>query len=66
MATQQKKGGKKGRKIGRWGRKPKNLRYKNGQRRFQNKLKRIRKSNGEKAANDYMRCRPCHTKRYRV
>jgi hypothetical protein len=41
--------------FGRWKRKPKNLRYRNENRRFKNKMKRIRKSCGEKAASEYAR-----------
>lgn len=51
------KQGKKNRKYGRWYRKPKNLRYVNESHRFKNKLKRIRRSNGEKAAEEYAKYR---------
>ena len=53
-----------GRKIGRWSRKPTNKLYKDKSRRYHNKLKRVRQSNGEKAAREYEARRPCHTKRY--
>jgi ribosomal protein L19E len=39
--------GKKNRKIGRAARKPKNARYINSNRRFRNKLKRVKQSCGE-------------------
>ena len=64
MATT-KKGGKKGRKIGRSARKPKNARYVNGMVRFQNKLKRVRRSSGAVAAREYA-LGPRHAKRYLV
>ena len=48
------KKGKKGlRKHGRDGRKPCKIRYKNENRRYKNKLKKIRKSEGEEAVRRY-------------
>ena len=64
MAEKLKKGGKRNRKHGRSARKPKTARYKNQERRFRNKLKRVLRSNGEVAAAAYAANRPCHTKRY--
>jgi len=61
--AQTKKGGKKGRKIGRSARKPKNARYVNGMRRFYNKIKRVRQSGGAVAAREYA-AGPRHAKRY--
>ncbi len=50
-----KKGGRKNRKFGRAARKPKTYRYNNENRRFYNKLKRVRQSSGEAAAKEYER-----------
>jgi len=47
------KKGKKNRKLGRALRKPKTARYKARDQRFKNKLKRVRQSSGEKAAEQY-------------
>jgi hypothetical protein len=44
-----------GRKIGRGYRKPGHARYNAENRRFLNKLRRVRKHNGEKAAEEYDR-----------
>lgn len=46
MPTSTKKGGKKGRKIGRDTRKPKHVKYNNMRQRERNKIKRMLKSNG--------------------
>ena len=60
MATTQiKQGGKKGRKIGRAAKHPCHVAYTLGNRRFKNKLKRVRQSSGENAALEY-------TKNYKV
>lgn len=48
-----KKGGKKNRKFGRAARKPKTARYKVGQHREKNKVKRVLQSSGVKAAKQY-------------
>lgn len=53
MAQQGKSGGAK--KIGRAKRKPSSNSYKLSNRRFKNKLKRVTKSSGEKAAEEYAR-----------
>ncbi len=58
------KGGGGNRKHGRNKRKPTNQNYSGHNRRFKNKLKRIRQSNGEKAAKEYAMGKPCHAKRY--
>ena len=56
MATSQvKQGGKKGRKIGRAAKHPSHTAYNLSNRRFKNKLKRVRQSSGEKAALEYTR-----------
>ncbi|RLC88748.1 MAG: hypothetical protein DRJ03_01470 [Chloroflexi bacterium] len=47
------KEGKKNRKLGRASRKPKTARYKARDQRFKNKLKRVRQSSGEAAAEQY-------------
>ena len=47
--------GKKGRKIGRASRSPKNARYINSNRRFRNKLKRVKQSCGEAFAKAWER-----------
>lgn len=41
------------RKFGRSGRSPSHKRYNAGNRRFENKLVRVRRSSGEKAAREY-------------
>lgn len=64
MPSKQKSGSGGSKKIGRSARKPKVSRYKNELHRYHNKLKRILKSNGEKAAAQYARSKPCHAKRY--
>lgn len=53
MADKTKQGGKKGRKIGRAAKHPCHVAYTLGNRRFKNKLKRVRQSSGEKAALEY-------------
>jgi hypothetical protein len=53
MSVQKK--GKKNRKYGRAARKPKTARYNSSNRRFYNKLKRVRQSCGEKFAQDWAR-----------
>ncbi len=53
MSVQSK--GKKNRKLGRAARKPKTTRYKSSNRRFHNKLKRVRQSCGEKFAQEWRR-----------
>jgi hypothetical protein len=51
-------GGKgKGKKIGRWIKKPCNKHYKETKRRDYHKLKHVLKSNGRKAAEEYARAR---------
>lgn len=50
-STSRKSGGAK--KYGRQARKPTHQRYNSQDRRFKNKLKRVRKSSGEKAAAAY-------------
>lgn len=60
MATDQvRHGGKKGRKIGRAAKHPCHVVYTMQNRRFKNKLKRVRQSSGEVAALEY-------AKKYRV
>ncbi len=49
----EKKPGVKGRKIGRAGRSPKSARYVNTNRRFRNKLKRVKQSCGEAFAETW-------------
>jgi hypothetical protein len=46
-------GGKGSKKKGRSGRKPSHVRYTSGKRREHNKIKRVLKSNGFEAANEY-------------
>lgn len=53
MTDKTKKGGKKGRKIGRAAKHPCHVAYTVGNHRFRNKLKRMRRSSGEKAALEY-------------
>jgi len=47
------KGGKKGRKLGRAAKHPCHVVYTNSNRRFKNKLKRVLRSSGIKAAEEY-------------
>ena len=54
MSTTQNKG-KKNRKYGRAARKPKNARYNAGNRRYHNKLKRVKQSCGEDFARDWVK-----------
>jgi len=53
MADVTRKGGKKGRKLGRAAKHPCHVVYTNSNRRFKNKLKRVRQSSGEVAAEEY-------------
>ncbi len=53
MSVHIKKKGKKNRKHGRAARKPKTARYKYSNRRFHNKLKRVRRSCGEAFAREW-------------
>lgn len=55
MSVQEKKGKRGLRKHGRCLRKPCKKRYKAENRRFKNKLKRVRQSSGERAAEEYIR-----------
>jgi len=55
MADQTKQSGKKGRKIGRAKKHPSHVAYTASNRRFRNKLKRVRQSSGEVAAEEYTR-----------
>lgn len=55
MADKVRQGGKKGRKIGRAAKHPCHVAYTRNNRRFKNKLKRVRQSNGQAAADEYSR-----------
>lgn len=55
MTEQTRKGGKKGRKIGRSAKHPCHVSYTLGNRRFRNKLKRVLQSSGKTAADEYTR-----------
>ena len=55
MADKSTQGGKKGRKIGRAAKKMSHVAYTKNNSRFKNKLKRVRQSSGEQAAQEYVR-----------